>query len=297
MQPDLGAKQLPLFAYLPDSYEGPELPEAGPAGAVTLFHRSVTDEFDDKRSLARKMQAAGCEGAFAPSFLTVEAALKDTSWRSSRADEDLFFVKPSCGSGGRGIRVLNREQLSRESIDEEQCVVQRAVQDIETIEGRKFVLRFYLVIHDGAIFMHRRGVVIVHDAPYEQSSANYDVQVCHDGMHEAGSGELLRAMHLQPDGERWREAIRRRVQEIYCGLQPIVQASSKSLYTIIGGDALIESTGEARLIELNFYPNLGSQNGVLNADVKQPMLRDALSQVLLGVPTSELELVLPPELV
>lgn len=259
-----------MFTFFDGYFPVPELDSI--PSKVLLLDRSVTDTYDDKRRLAVCLREACCEATFARCYLTEEEV---ASAASGSKDGQLFFVKPPCESGGRGIRVVDTSQLRQVAL-EAGSLVQEAVQDLETLDRRKFVLRFYLLIHGGRLYLHKRGVVVVHEKPYDPASTDYDVQVCHDEMHSAGAADRLRPWHLQPEAERWRIAVQQCLTEALPALWPLLEASSMQRYALVGGDALIERSGDAKLIEFNFFPNLGSRNGALNSLVKQPMLRDVL---------------------
>ena len=44
-------------------------------------------------------------------------------------------------------------------------VVQRGVADLALRRGRKFTLRFYVLVHGAAVYLHPRGICVVHGAP------------------------------------------------------------------------------------------------------------------------------------
>ncbi|CAK0808674.1 unnamed protein product, partial [Prorocentrum cordatum] len=275
-----------VFVYF-CGYGGKRMPELDPAPRrVGLIDVSVTEEFDDKGALARNLQAAGCEEAFPPTFFGIDEALRATS---EAACSTVFFLKPPCETGGGGIELVTRAQLAAGHTVPGGRIIQQCVQDLETIEGRKFVMRFFLVVHDGGLYLHRRGMTIVHSKPYDRESVDFDVQ-CHRSFADGG-GQLL-VSHELPGFDGRYAAIRRRVVQILPALQPLLDASSAECYTIIGGDAVIESTGEARLIELNMYPNMGLLSELgrdFNMWVITPMLKDALATILVGDERPELE--------
>merc|ERR1712062_826900 len=95
--------------------------------------------------------------------------------------------------------------------------------------------------------------------PYDRDSVEYDVQIRHNEVgapFELGSSVRLCQLSSIPGGMVHHAAVARSVREALPAFQPLLDASSLERYTLIGGDALIESSGTARLIELNMYPNL-----------------------------------------
>jgi len=246
---------------------------------VQLLDRTVTDDFDDKRRFAELLQKAGCEEAFAPTYLSPAAAMEATTDDPTA----LFFIKEPMESGGKGMCIAQRSELDSKIPTEAPYVIQKAVQDISLISGRKFTVRFYLLVHDKALYLHRRGLAVVHGEPYQRDSTDYDVQVCSDALHDTpgGSATALLPWEDLEGSSAWHDAIAERLRDIEPAMRSLVTASSEDYYTLVGGDALIEESGEARLIELNYYPNLGSHNAQINNRVKQPVLEDVIAKVLL----------------
>lgn len=186
------------------------------------------------------------------------------------------------------MRVVKRSELvENPDLVSGSEILQRAVQDLELIDSRKFVIRFYILLHDREVYLYRRGIVTVHGTSYHRDSTAYDVQICHDAQ---GSGSAVRCITFDavPGYEGWYDSIARRTRDMLPGLQSLVHASSTERYAIIGGDAVIEATGHARLLELNMYPNLWDLNDATNEEVKQPLLRDVIAKVLLGMDSPDL---------
>eukprot|EP00930_Biecheleria_cincta_P083020 TRINITY_DN72665_c0_g1_i1.p1 TRINITY_DN72665_c0_g1~~TRINITY_DN72665_c0_g1_i1.p1 ORF type:complete len:416 (+),score=90.85 TRINITY_DN72665_c0_g1_i1:56-1303(+) len=272
-----------LFTYF-DTYGGKQLPSFTQwQRKVQLIERSVTNDFDNKQIFAEKLQNAGCEHAFAPTYFSKEQALVATK----DCGDALFFVKSALGTAGKGMRVLTRDEL-RDCKIAQGHVIQRAVQDLMLIDGRKFVIRFFVLIHDQAVYGHKRAVAIIHGSPYDRSSTDYNVQICHS-FEKPELGVTCCTLDSQPDGAAWHRATAQRVLEITPALQGLIRKSSKDRYAIIGIDALIENSGNARLIEANLYPNLWDLQEPINVQVKQPMLRDVIQKTVLGIGSAELE--------
>lgn len=248
----------------------------GPSSLVKLIDRSITDTYEDKRRLAILLKEKNCEGAFARTFLSATEALEATQEEPSA----LFFAKLPYETGGKGIEILTREDLTKRDLSPD-FIFQRAVQDLELIEERKFVIRYHLLIHNGSLYLHERGILVVHGLPYDPNSTDYGVQVRHNWFEE-GSRCRLSLLHESPQAPRWRDAISRRLKEIRPALQQCIAASSADRYTLVGGDALIERTGEARLIELNTHPNLWTDNLLVDTQVYVPVIEDMLAKILLG---------------
>ncbi|CAK9113342.1 unnamed protein product [Durusdinium trenchii] len=279
-----GYKDDTIFTYF-DTFEE-TLPQLGSAKRhVRLLDREVTNIYDHKRGLEERLRASGCngpDGPFPETYFSAEEALEATSSSS----DALFFAKLPGETGGRGLRVLRREELQQ--FTNSDYVFQRAVQDLELIDGRKFVLRYFFLIYDGSLYLHHRAVVIVHGLPYEPQSVDAGVQFRHNWYEvDAADGAYLMTMHKCPQAPRWRAALARRLAQLAPALQPLLAATAKqhgtaTRYVLVGGDAVIEGNGDAKLIEFNMYPNLHAENDLADKDVYVPLLSDALALMLVG---------------
>ncbi|CAJ1339666.1 unnamed protein product [Effrenium voratum] len=263
-----------VFTYF-DTFQG-ELPYIGrPARLVQLISREVTDVYDHKRGLEERLREYNCaSGPFAETYFSKEEALA----ASEGEEAVLFFAKAPGESGGRGIRVLRREEVLSADISSD-YVLQRGVQDLELIDGRKFVVRFYLLVYDHRIYLHEMGVLIVHGARYDPTSVEDTVQVRHDWYDDASDTRLLLLQSVD-EGPRWREAIAAQLRAAAPALAPLLAASSTSRYVVVGGDALLRSNGESKLIELNMYPNLFADRELVDDQVYKPLTEDILSLIL-----------------
>eukprot|EP00435_Cladocopium_sp_Y103_P005256 s5429_g1.t1 len=87
-------------------------------------------------------------------------------------------------------------------------VFQRAIQDLELIDGRKFVVRFFFWVYQGSLYLHQHGVLVVHGARYDANSAEAAVQFQHDWYDNDSETYLMTLQssdqdHLSSDW-RWK---------------------------------------------------------------------------------------------
>lgn len=252
-----GPKEDLIFSYF-DTFGGAQMPTLGSEAVLRLMDRDVTNIYDHKRGLEERLREFGCAGAngpFAATYFTAEEALQATDDVGSDVDSDvgsapLFFAKLPEQSGGRGIQVLRREDLAESARSE--YVFQRAIQDLELIDGRKFVVRFFFWVYQGSIYLHQHGVLIVHGARYDANSVEAAVQFQHD-WYDNDSETYLLTLQSSDQASHWRGAIAQRLLEAAPALEPLLRQTrqQRKCYTLVGGDALIQSNGDAKLIELN----------------------------------------------
>jgi len=248
--------------------------------ALAGKYPGVTDVYDHKRGLELRLREFGCSDVFAATYFSSAEALQATS---SEPDA-LFFAKLPEQSGGRGIRVLRREDLQRDELPAE-YIIQRAVQDLELIDDRKFVIRYFFVVHRKCIYLHEVGVLIVHGEKYDRHSVDMGVQAKHDWYDDSSETYLI-TLQSAEQAPRWRKAIAAKLREALPALGPLLDSSGSDRYALVGGDALIQSNGEATLIEFNMYPNLFADHEVVDKQVFTILLKDMMELLLLGERTA-----------
>ncbi|CAE7861257.1 unnamed protein product, partial [Symbiodinium sp. KB8] len=275
-----GYRDNAVFTYF-DTFGGKTLPDMGSySRLLQLIDRGVSDVYDHKRGLELRLREYGCSDVFAATYFSSAEALQATS---SEPDA-LFFAKLPEQSGGRGIRILRREDLQREELPSE-YIIQRAVQDLELIDDRKFVIRYFFVVHRKCIYLHEVGVLIVHGEKYDRRSVDMVVQAKHDWYDDRSETYLI-TLQSAEQAPRWRKAIAAKLREALPALGPLLDSSGSDRYTLVGGDALIQSNGEAKLIEFNMYPNLFSDQEFVDKQVYTTLLKDMMELLLLGKRTS-----------
>eukprot|EP00439_Symbiodinium_sp_Y106_P087274 s101_g43.t3 len=275
-----GYRDNAVFTYF-DTFGGKTLPDMGSySRLVQLIDRGVTDVYDHKRGLELRLREFGCSDVFAATYFSSAEALQATS---SEPDA-LFFAKLPEQSGGRGIRVLRREDLQRDELPAE-YIIQRAVQDLELIDDRKFVIRYFFVVHRKCIYLHEVGVLIVHGEKYDRHSVDMGVQAKHDWYDDSSETYLI-TLQSAEQAPRWRKAIAAKLREALPALGPLLDSSGSDRYALVGGDALIRSNGEATLIEFNMYPNLFADHEVVDKQVFTILLKDMMELLLLGERTA-----------
>ncbi|CAE7041812.1 unnamed protein product [Symbiodinium sp. CCMP2456] len=271
-----GYRDNAVFTYF-DTFGGKTLPDMGSySRLVQLIDRGVTDVYDHKRGLELRLREFGCSDVFPATYFSSAEALQATS---SEPDA-LFFAKLPEQSGGCGIRILRREDLQREELPSE-YIIQRAVQDLELIDDRKFVIRFFFVVHEKCIYLHEVGVLIVHGEKYDRRSVDMVVQAKHDWYDDSSETYLILLQSVE-QAPRWRKAIAARLREALPAMGPLLDSSGSDRYALVGGDALIQSNGEAKLIEFNMYPNLFSDQDFVDKQVYAVLLKDMMELLLLG---------------
>ncbi len=263
----------PIFSYW-DTWFGPE-PDAlqQHRGAVArLVDRRIANRLADKGQLPKMLMDEGLSHLAPLSFDSTEAALRETP------DARLFFVKSKVGTAGQGVRCVTGKELRQLELGELD-IVQQAITEVQTYQGRKFTIRAYALIARGLVEAYPEGIVIAHGLPYDPNSADYGVQVDHSGYTEPDSKITMLSTTQMPWGAAFQDQYRDFVAELSPVLEDLRAACASNAYSVLGLDLLLTSDGELKLIEINAHPNFVHTHHINDA-VNVPMLKTLLERVL-----------------
>jgi len=174
----------------------------------------------------------------------------------------LFFVKAAGESRGRGIRVLRRADLEREDeIEEGECVVQQAVDNILTVEegdglsGRQFGIRFFVLICRGRVYLHSNMHMRWPSRPYDPADPSFENNVSNSVLYAGNRTDVHYVSRTEPiwqtpascskerrfNPRQWRLAVLEAVQQTKPIFEPILSATASyhARYLLLGGDAII----------------------------------------------------------
>ena len=172
-----------------------------------------------------------------------------------------------------GIKVITKAQLKYHYDNPVQfgdickpgkSVIQEAVTDLQTINGKRFDIRFYFMMFDGKIYVHDYAVLFYIDDPADPTDGKYDP---YDGngmtshaKRDSKTGRTVRVYsHEQP--ELWKDWI----NSIKVGMEQAAPILEKLLhetrtkdktYHVWGADAMIRSDGRVIFPEFNDWPNI-----------------------------------------
>ncbi|WP_051079932.1 2OG-Fe(II) oxygenase [Thioalkalivibrio thiocyanodenitrificans] len=234
-----------------DTYGGKSLdiPPTPGRRIVRLIDRRITNSLGDKRNLARLLKTNRLAHLAPPTFETVQEAQAYSDHR-----EMVWFVKSVFGTAGRDMYCLRGDGLDSLSLKENQ-ILQAGVENLDLIDGRKFTIRMYCVVWNGAVYLYDGGFLLTHGFPYEKGSTDYAVQIDHRGYDRDHS-----PVELMPLADfEHRDAVLARVQACVRDLGPILErtrsASGVDAYTVLGMDFLRLDDGSVKLLEINTMPN------------------------------------------
>lgn len=218
-------------------------------GTIKLIEPAIYNDLESKSKLNGLVTDAGIHEVFPATYTRVADAL------AHRDPVNIWFIKPVHLSGGRGIRVISRDELAGFNLPQFH-IIQEGVDEIALIGGRKFTARIYVLIWNKKVFMFNDGFVLIHGHKYTPGSTDYGIQVDHRGFQEDKEGgvtmeklsDLNIHSHILVKGAR-------AVQQLGPVFKEALEASSPLSYILLGIDLLVLKTSDIRFIEINAIPN------------------------------------------
>ena len=213
---------------------------------------------ESKRELAKKVVKTSVTGPFPPTYLSCKEALDAVS-----DPKQMLFVKQDSTTWGEGINVVTRSELqTMHERGHKECgkkaIVQQAVNDLAVISGSRFDIRFYILFHNGRVYMHENASIKMlldshHDPESTESSLSFAKKygkTKHDVVTAYTSqGRSISAPFMDAVFEALVEAIP--------VLQDVMDMTAKdaTVYHVYGGDAMIRTNGKAVITEFNDWPS------------------------------------------
>ncbi|PCJ27251.1 MAG: hypothetical protein COA96_03450 [SAR86 cluster bacterium] len=242
-----------------DQY-GDKYPPAEVEAAYTLIDRQRTIPLDNKARMATLLADAGL---LYPRVYFDDANVPDESG-------SLWFIKDPMATGGKGISVVTREQISTHFTFG--CIIQEAVQDLALLEGRKFTLRAYVLVHDGKLYLLPEAITVLHGAMYDPGSSDPMVQFEHSGYMDESSAIKMSVFGEQLISETVMKNLELNMTQVFPAFSNFLKYEKAHTYCLFGVDVLVKSDLTTVLIEINDRPNLVHTRSI-NEAVNVPMVQ------------------------
>jgi len=274
--------------------------------ALTFSHPAV-QQIDNKLKLYQLYKDDPlASNVFPKSYSSYVDALLD----ADETGEDIFYIKTAGGTRGEDIYIKSRDELAKDyqerkeegeydlvsgegdTIDEGDVIIQRAVTDLYTVDGdgpisgRRFDIRYYLVITDGKVYVHSNMLYKWSLGRYDPTNTNVDTQVINIGTYSGQDVPRLffvetpvkdeygnkwnnsqrkrrRSFDKTGDDDRqsstnrhdWRDAVADALDDASGVFEHLKEISrdDPTKYVLAGGDAIIKEDGSAIIIEFNVW--------------------------------------------
>ena len=163
---------------------------------------------------------------------------------------------------GRKVRCVAGRELVKNSVLDDH-IIQEGIIDIKLLDGKKFVLRPYVIVYNKRVFMAKDVLCIIHGSVYDSTSTSHAVQIGHyaPGVDMVPLADTAYAAY----GARVRDAVAA-VRRVFDGA---VEASSEHRYALIGPDLLLRENGSLVFIEFNDFPSMACAGNARKCALKQ----------------------------
>jgi tubulin polyglutamylase TTLL4 len=225
----------------------------------------------------------------------------DKAWNKTQ----LWIVKPSASSRGRGIHLVNS---SDEEPPTDPGIVQTYIDRPMLITKRKFDIRLYALIPSCdplRIYMHKSGLARFCTHEYDPNGdpndshmhlTNFSLNKDDEAFKRCDSGEEsvedskwsfpFFIEHLKEEGYDTDVIIERlehvTISTVIAGMMAIRKHHQKLIphrhtsYEMYGIDIMFDQDLKPHLIEINISPSMSGLDSKLDADIKYPLMLDLL---------------------
>ncbi len=263
-----GNQQLPVFSYWCKFFgENPDEQEE----SIRLVDAKIYNHLESKSRVNQLLQEKNIPNVFPATYHCIEDAL------NHKGRVDIWFIKPSHLSGGRGIEVMSHEKLSTFDLPPYH-IVQEGIENIALIGGRKFVVRVYGFLWNKNLYIFDDGFVLVHGPQYVYKSTDYGIQVDHQGYQDAENLVEMRLLSSFDPGNRIMEKASAAMEKIAPILEETLSATSQRQYLILGIDVLVLDDGNLKFIEINAIPNFVHSPSI-NRELNVPLFEHVMRMV------------------
>lgn len=270
-----GLAESTLFSYW-DTYGGQPLELSNDVSRIfQLVDRRITNPLGNKRTLARQLAGLGLAKWAPTTCESVADVLKQPEWEQS-----VWFVKSVFGSGGKGMFCVRGDDLKALELQPDQ-IIQRGIEDLCLIGGRKFTVRIYVLVWNGAVYLYEDGFAVIHGALYEPGSTDYAVQIDHRGYERDDGAVTLLPAHRYEGWEAAFAQVRDCIAALTPLLQSVIEAAGDTVYAVLGLDFLLQVETGIKLVEINTMPNF-IHNQEVNDTVNLPFWRCVMAMLLSG---------------
>lgn len=218
------------------------------ADSIKLIEPKDYNLLESKANVSKLLTTHGIDNVFPATFTKVEDAIAHPD------AVNIWFIKPSHLSGGRGIQILTDKELKDFELPKHN-IIQAGVEDIELLDGKKFTARVYALLWDKHVYLFDDGFALVHAPQYQKGSTEYATQVDHRGYQTGKSGVEMKLYSEIDSFARAMPQAKAALKRILPVLENTLKATSSKRYLLLGIDLLPLENGTIKFIEINAIPN------------------------------------------
>lgn len=242
------------------------------ASDIQLIDASVYNALESKINVAKLLKKHNIDNVFPATYTSVEEAL------AHKEQVDIWFVKPSHLSGGRGIQVISHQQLKDFELPKFN-LLQAGVENLGLIDGRKAVGRIYVLLWNGGVYLFDEGFILLHGPKYQKGSTDYTVQVDHKGYEDTDGAVTLSLSCDYPETKDLAKKAKKPLRKMLPVLEETLKATSATRYIMLGIDIIPLDDGSLKFIEINAIPNF-NHNVNVNSNLNTPFFTEAIKGMI-----------------
>ena len=167
-------------------------------------------------------------------------------------DNKNYFLKYAGNNGGKQVHLFNDISQLRDYINNNKSpyIIQEEVDNMLLIDGKKFVLRNWIVIINGKFYLSVNGCCIVHEIKYDKNNLDRKRHIDHD-ISKIGY-TYYNEMDFYKDTF---EKVLKLTQEI-CDIILKRLNFRDNCFQVLGLDIIFDNNNNPYLIEVNSWPNM-----------------------------------------
>ena len=244
---------------------------------------------DDKVTLTQHV----CRAEMARNVMPLSFESKDVAALIEKGDfccsDSVWFVKHRLGVKGKAVHIFKGLSEAQKWLDAHPGIAQDFVVQREVtpwlIDGRKFVIRVHALLTTlpEKVYVHEQCICIVHEEEYVPFSTDNNMQI--------SSAQKPRKVFLLAEDRELHDTVFSQllssVNQVHhlvrCQILPRASENGGS-YHLFGYDFAVNSTGQAKLLEINAFPAIGTGTmAAVPAQLFTDLLQDVIKVVVLPV--------------
>jgi hypothetical protein len=261
-----------LFTYIDTVTKKVPLPKDTYTKIYKLMERSITNPIDDKQTLGLLLNDTGISPNI---YLNTESVTNNNF-----PPKKVWFIKSRFGTAGIDMECINTQGLEQYKLKKD-FIIQEGVSNIDLYENKKYTLRYYALIYNKNFYLYKDGFAVIHGETYNETSTSAHVQFKHEGYCDPSSSIFLLGSYSFNNHDLIYKNIRSNFIELAKTINPVIQQSTDTTYSILGLDYVLLRDKTAKLIEINSYPNF-THTQTINENINLPMLSCTLKLILEG---------------
>jgi prolyl 4-hydroxylase len=232
-----------------------------------LLERSKTIPLDHKLLLAKRLREHGMN--YPRVYFTEEDVPADPA--------KFWYVKDPLSTAGKKVFLCSGADIG--DFYKPGYLIQEAIQDVALIDGRKFTIRAYVLVHDRVVYFYQDSFLVVHGKAYDPGDLDPHIHYIHDGYARPGAEvKMLPSIEYAGYGAVM-DAMMAVTRNAFAAFASELSCDDPSRYCIFGLDFLQTADGRVALVEINDRPNFVHTKRI-NEAVNSRMV-EALLQVLM----------------